>query len=73
MSDKESKIEWLGIDGFLVILFPIVVSIMWFSFDRKIDFIIGKLVPYGTAIVVILIICKYFREVIGFSKVNKKD
>ncbi|WP_042273462.1 hypothetical protein [[Clostridium] dakarense] len=73
MSDKDSKIQWLGLDGFLVILFPIVVFIIWYAVQHQIDFIIGKVVPYGTILVVIAILFKYFKEVMQFSKPMDKS
>lgn len=68
MKDNNSKIEWFGIDGFLVILYPVIVSIIWFSISNKIDFVIGKVVPYGTILVVCAILIKYFSEVMKFGK-----
>lgn len=73
MSNKDSKIQWLGLDGFLVLLYPIVVFTIWFAVKYKIDFIIGKVVPYGTILVVIAILFKYFKEVMQFSKPMDKS
>ena len=73
MSDKDSKIHWLGLDGFLIILYPIVVLSIWFAVENKIDFVIGKVVPYTTILVVLLILCKYFKEVMSFAKPQDKS
>lgn len=73
MSDKDNKIQWLGLDGFLVMLYPIVVFTIWMAVEYKIDFIIGKVVPYGTILVVVAILCKYFKEVMQFSKPMDKS
>ena len=73
MEDKNTKIQWLGMDGFLVVLYPLVVGLIAFSIKFKIDFILGRLVPYGTMLVVFAILFKYFSEVMRFSKdVSKK-
>lgn len=71
MEDNNSKIKWIGIDGFLVLLYPIIVFTIWFSINYKIDFIIGKIVPYGTMLVVCGILVKYFSEVMKFTKDTK--
>ncbi|MBM7616148.1 hypothetical protein [Alkaliphilus hydrothermalis] len=70
---NENKIEWLGMDGFLVILFPIISTIIGYSLINNVDFIVGKVVPYTVTAVTTLIFLKYISEVLHFSKgVQKK-
>lgn len=73
MEDKNTKIQWLGMDGFLVVLYPLVVGLIAFAIKFKIDFILGRLVPYGTMLVVFAILIKYFSEVMRFSKDVSKN
>lgn len=65
---KIDKIEWKGIDGFLVSLFFIVCAIIWISIIKKIDVIIGYIVPITLAIIVTVIFIAYLREIYKFSK-----
>ncbi|SKC76502.1 hypothetical protein [Maledivibacter halophilus] len=71
--NNEDRIKWLGIDGFLVILFPILSTIIGYCIINNVDFVIGKVVPYTVTTVTTLIFIKYIGQVLHFSKnVNKK-
>lgn len=62
------KIEWKGIDGFIVSLFFIVSIIIWVSILYKNDIIIGYIIPITLAGVVTVIFIQYLREIFKFTK-----
>ncbi len=70
MSNKKNNLEisWFGIDGFLVILYFIVVGIIYYAISTRNDFIVGKLIPYGIMIAVTLIFINYLLIIFKFSK-----
>ena len=49
----ELKVEWLGVDGALVLLFIVLACIYGYGMLNSIDFIIGIMAP-GIAITIIL-------------------
>ncbi|MEY8000020.1 hypothetical protein AB8U03_07380 [Clostridium sp. Mt-5] len=69
---KADKIEWKGIDGFLVSLFFIISIIVWIAIIKKIDIIIGYIIPISLAVVVTAIFIAYLKEIYKFSKNNIK-
>ena len=70
MSKQKNKFEisWLGLDGFLVVLYFALVGIIFYAIIYHNDFIIGKLVPYGIMTAVTLIFINYLSIVFKFSK-----
>lgn len=75
MSDKKNKLEisWLGLDGFLVVLYFAVVALIYFAISSKNDFIIGKLIPYGFMTAVTVIFINYLSILLRFRKPKNKD
>ena len=73
MSDHKDSLEiqWLGIDGALVLSYFVVVGIILFAILTKNDFIIGKLVPYGIMTAVTGIFINYLSHVLKFSSKSK--
>lgn len=68
------RIEWFGIDGLLCLLYVIEAIVFAYAMINDVDIIIGKIVPYGVAIVTTLVFIKYLYQVISFSRKNhKKD
>lgn len=65
---KIDKIEWKGLDGFLVLVFFIVSITIWISIIYKIDIIIGYIIPITLIIVVTAIFIQYLMEIYKFSK-----
>lgn len=65
---ESGKIEWLGMDGFLILLYPIIAFIIGYSLINNVDFIVGKVVPYTVTIVTTLIFIKYIGQVLHFSR-----
>ncbi|MTK13312.1 MAG: hypothetical protein F8N39_14875 [Clostridiaceae bacterium] len=70
MSNKKNNLEisWFGIDGFLVIVYFVVVGIIYYAISTQNDFIVGKLIPYGIMIAVTLIFINYLSIIFKFSK-----
>ncbi|OBR94380.1 hypothetical protein CLRAG_15470 [Clostridium ragsdalei P11] len=73
MSKKNDKLEisWFGIDGFLVLLYFIVVGVIYYAISAHNDFIVGRLIPYGIMIAVTLIFINYLGIIFKFSRKSK--
>lgn len=70
---NELRNEWLGLDGFLVVLYFVVAFILGYSIIHNIDFVVGRLAPYGVMTAVTLIFFKYLHQVMTFAKGVKKE
>ncbi|SHI48595.1 hypothetical protein SAMN02745751_00370 [Dethiosulfatibacter aminovorans DSM 17477] len=70
--DDVLKIDWIGLDGFLVLLYACIVATIMYGIMIRSDFIIGKLAPYGLMTAVTLIFASYLFQVASFIRVNKK-
>ncbi|MBV7274779.1 hypothetical protein [Clostridium thailandense] len=66
------KVEWTGIDGFLVLMFFIVGAIIWISIIKKIDVVVGLIIPISLAIIVTVIFVAYLMEIFKFYKNKSK-
>lgn len=72
-NEKNSlQISWLGLDGFLVALYFVVVGVIFYAILNHNDFIIGKLIPYGIMIAVTLIFINYLSIIFKFAKPTAK-
>ncbi|MBP2638962.1 MAG: hypothetical protein H6Q72_4869 [Firmicutes bacterium] len=69
---KGLEISWLGLDGFLVALYFIVVGIIYYAITTQNDLIVGQILPYGIMITVSLIFINYLSIVFKFSKPQDK-
>ncbi|MDR2523771.1 MAG: hypothetical protein LBC93_08755 [Synergistaceae bacterium] len=69
---KEDKIQWLGIDGVLCLLYVIEAAFIGYSLIHNDDFVVGQVVPYGIAGVTVLIFFRYIIQVLSFSSSAKK-
>lgn len=65
---KDLEIKWIGIDGFLVLLYFLITAFIFYGIVTKNDFIIGKLIPYGVMFVVTIIFCDYLKQVYKMIK-----
>lgn len=66
------KVEWTGIDGFLVLMFFVVGAIIWISIIKKIDVVVGLIIPISLAIIVTVIFVAYLMEIFKFYKNKTK-
>lgn len=68
---NELKVEWIGIDGALVLLYIVLAIIYGYGIINRIDFIIGIMAP-GIAICITAgVFIKYCTEVFAFSRGKK--
>lgn len=65
---KDLEITWFGIDGFLVALYFLITAFIFYGIITKNDVIIGKIIPYGVMIAVILIFFDYIYRVLKMVK-----
>lgn len=72
VNDNSTKVEWLGIDGALVLLFIALAFFLGFCVINNVDIVIGIILPYGVTIATTGIFIRYFWEVVAFSKKNEK-
>lgn len=68
---KDLEIKWFGIDGFLVLSYFLITAFIFYGIVTKNDLIIGKIIPYGVMIAVILIFCDYIYRIYKMVKNNK--
>jgi len=74
MSNQKNSLEisWIGLDGFLVALYFVLVGIICYAIFRHNDFIIQYLLPYGFMIAVTGIFINYLSLVFKFAKTKKE-
>ncbi len=65
---RDLEIKWFGIDGFLVLLYFVITSFIFYGILTKNDFIIGKLIPFGIMIAVAIIFLDYLYQVYKMIK-----
>ncbi|MCC0641266.1 MULTISPECIES: hypothetical protein [unclassified Clostridioides] len=68
---KDLEIKWLGIDGFLVLLYFLITGFIFYGIVTRNDIIVGKIIPYGVMIAVVIIFFDYLYRV--FKMTGKKD
>jgi len=69
----ELKVEWLGIDGALVLLYVVLAAIYSYGIINRIDFIVGIMAPFIAIAITSGAFIKYCTEVASFSKGKKRD
>nr|UWI50081.1 hypothetical protein NZ312_18495 [Clostridioides difficile] len=68
---KDLEIKWFGIDGFLVLLYFLITGFIFYGIVTRNDIIVGKIIPYGVMIAVVIIFFDYLYRV--FKMTRKKD
>ncbi|MCC0637800.1 MULTISPECIES: hypothetical protein [unclassified Clostridioides] len=68
---KDLEIKWLGIDGFLVLLYFLITGFIFYGIVTRNDIIVGKIIPYGVMIAVVIIFFDYLYRV--FKMTGKKE
>ena len=61
--NDELRISWFGMDGMLCLLYSIEVVTIGWSIVHNVDFVLGRLVPYGTILLSSLVFLKYIYQV----------
>lgn len=67
------KVEWLGIDGALCLIFALVAIGIGYCLIHNVDIVIGTIVPWGVTLVTGAIFVKYLSEVLFFARGTKGD
>lgn len=81
MNDKKEKnldlkVEWIGVDGALVLLYIVLACIYGYGMINNVDFIVGIMAPGVAIVITIGVFLKYCTEVFSFAtgkKGNKKE
>ncbi|MCC0740606.1 hypothetical protein [Clostridioides sp. ZZV14-5902] len=68
---KDLEIKWIGIDVFLVLLYFLITGFIFYGIVTKNDIIVGKIIPYGVMIAVVIIFFDYLYRV--FKMTRKKE
>lgn len=69
----DEKIQWFGLDGFLVGLYFVEALVFGYCLLYDVDFMIGTVAPYFTLGVTTMIFLKYILEVFSFSHKTRKS
>lgn len=71
--NKDLEISWIGIDGFLIILYLSIVGIIFYALKTSNDFIVGKFIPYAVMTAVTVIFLTYLVNVFSFMKNHHEE
>jgi len=69
---ETEKVEWLGMDGLLVLLYVVLAIVYSVGIIKRIDFIVGIMAPATAVIITASVFLRYCFEVFGFMKKAKK-
>lgn len=72
MEKEDMRIEWFGLDGALCLCFVFESVFFGYCMIHNVDFVIGKVLPYGAALVTLWIFLKYITQVLSFSHGARK-
>lgn len=63
----ETKVEWLGVDGALCLLYVVLAALYSWGIINRVDWVIGYFAPAMAAGITIIIFVRYIYEVIKFG------
>lgn len=69
---KKDKIEWLGMDGLLVLGYFTLVIIIFCSFKFRIDFLTAWVFPLVLLAIVLTVTFNYAMTLRGFIKIQNQ-
>jgi len=69
---EQTKVEWFGMDGALVLLYVVLSCIYGYGMIARSDFIVGVLAPCLAAGSTTLIFVRYLWELFTFGKTPAK-
>ena len=75
MDEKDKnidKIQWLGMDGILVLSYFLLVVLIFCSFKFKIDFLTAWVFPMSLLAIVLTVTANYAKTLKGFIKVQNQ-
>ena len=67
-SQKTPKVEWLGVDGALVLLYFLLAGVYTYGILGRVDFIVGILAPGIAFGITVLTFLRYCFEVGSFMR-----
>ena len=70
--DNSDRIEWLGMDGILVIGYFLLVVIIFCSFKYRIDFLTAWVFPLILLAIVLKVTFSYGKTLRGFIKMQNQ-
>ena len=65
---SELKVEWLGVDGALVLLYIVLACIYGYGLLNSVDFIIGIMAPGIAILITVGVFLKYCTEVVSLPQ-----
>lgn len=71
--DGNLKVEWLGIDGALVLLYIVLAIIYGYGMLNSVDFIVGIFAPGVAIVITVGVFLKYCTEVFSFATGKKGE
>lgn len=71
--DGNLKVEWLGIDGALVLLYIVLAAIYGYGMLNSVDFIVGIFAPGVAIVITVGVFLKYCTEVFSFATGKKGE
>ena len=66
------KVQWLGMDGLLCLLYAILGIIYSWGIITRVDFVVGIMAPATAVIITISVFLRYCFEVGSFMKKSNK-
>lgn len=72
LTPEVEKVEWMGMDGLLVLLYAVLAVIYSVGIVCRIDFVVGIMAPATAIIITVSVFLRYCFEVFGFMKKAKK-
>ena len=65
---KEVKVEWIGVDGGLCLLYAVLACIYSWGILNRVDWVIGWMAPIFASVLTTFIFFRYLWEVFSFGK-----
>ena len=72
-NEKKDKIEWLGMDGVLIIGFFILIVVIFCSFKFRIDFLTAWIFPMVLLGIVLSVTLNYAKTLRAFIKMQNEQ
>lgn len=70
---EDLKVEWIGMDGFLVALYLVLVAFLGYGMFTLNDTILGVIAPWGLMIAATVIFLAYLKTLFGMAiKANQE-
>lgn len=69
--NDDLKVEWIGVDGALVLLYIVLACVYGYGLIHNVDFIIGIMAPGIAVVITVGVFLKYCTEVLSFATGKK--